>query len=118
MHGIAAETCSVVTGHEVRALRLDEELAVGANRLKSVMFDDHEFPNQEAKNERCQCRTGDMDEIRFSNQAPELKEAGLADRHEWECTVIITSCRSVCDKRDFELWRAARIAEIGEASGK
>jgi hypothetical protein len=74
--------------------------------------------SREAKNEWCQRRTGDVDEIRFSNQAPELKEAGLADRCEWECTVILTSCRSLCDKGDFELWRPARIAEIGEASGK
>jgi len=59
--------------------------------------------SQEAKNEGCRRRTDDVDDIRFSNQAPELKEAGLADRHEWEYTVIVTSCRSLRDKGDFEL---------------
>jgi hypothetical protein len=112
----------MAAGHEVAGARhtgrLNEKLAVGANRLKTVMFDDKGFPPQEAKDERRERRAGNVNDIGFSKELPEWKEAWLANHAEWICAVVEIPRRSLRHQRNFELPRAVRIAESGESASE
>ncbi len=110
----------MATGHEVagarRAGRLYEKLAVGTNGLKAVMLDYERFSRQKAKEERRERRPGDVNDICFSNELPELDEARLANRLKWICAVVEIPRWSLRHQRDFELPRPVRIVESSEAA--
>jgi hypothetical protein len=112
----------MAAGHEVagagHAGRLDEKLAVGANGLKAVMLDNERLSRHEAQNERRERRASGMDDVRLTNELPDLNEAWMANRKEWICAVVEIPGRSLRDKGNFELRRTVRIAESSEAAGK
>ena len=80
-------------------------MAIGANGLKSVVLDNKGLACHQAKNEGCQCRAGDVDNIGIPNQVPELNEVRLPNRPEWKCRVVIISRRSLRDEGNLELLR-------------
>jgi hypothetical protein len=95
--------------HEVAGARhargLDQKLTIGANGLKSVVFDDEGLARRKAKDEGCHRRASDVDNIGIPNQVPELNEARLPDRAEWKRSVVVIPRRSLRDEGDFELRR-------------
>ena len=104
---IAPETFRLMAGHEVAGARhaggLDQKLPIGANGLKSVVFDDEGLARCKAKEEGCQRRAGDVNNIGIPNQSPELNEARLPNRTEWKRSIVVISRRSFGDEGDFEL---------------
>jgi hypothetical protein len=98
-----------MAGHEVTGARhargLDQKLTIGANGLKSVVFDDEGLARRKAKDEGCQRRASHVDNIGISNQVPELNEARLSNRPEWKCRVVVIPRRGLRDEGDFELRR-------------
>src|SRR5882724_10482587 len=92
---IAPETFRLASGHEVAGTGhtgwFKEQLAVGANRLKSVMLDDARLSRQQAQNKGCDRRTGNVHDVTRANELPELKETGCADRSKCICTVVVVS---------------------------
>ena len=109
MPRIAPETFRLMAGHEVTGARhargLDQKLTIGANGLKSVVFDNKGPARCKAKDEGCQRRTSDVDNIGIRNQVPELNEARLPDRAEWKRSIVVISRRGLRDEGDFELRR-------------
>src|SRR5208282_207740 len=65
--GIATETFAVPPSHKMsrtrRAGGLNQQLAIRANRLKAVMFDDDRLARQKAENKRRQRWTCNMNDI-------------------------------------------------------
>ena len=84
---------------------LDQKLAIGANGLKSVVFDNEGPARCKAKDEGYQRRASDVYNIGIPNQVPELNEARLPNRPEWKCRVVIISRRSLRDEGNLELLR-------------
>jgi hypothetical protein len=71
---------------------------------------------QQAKDKGRQRRAGDVNDIGFSNELPELDEAWLANRAEWIYAVVVIPRWSSRHQRNFELQRPVRIAESGKAA--
>ena len=119
---IAAEAFGLPAGHEVAgtryAARLDEQLSVGTNGLKSVMLDYERLSRKQAEQQRPKRRAGDVNYIGVSNELPEFKETRLANRSEWIGSVVVVACGSLRGQSNFELGRAVRIAEFGEPARK
>ena len=68
---IAPETFRLIAGHEMTGARhargLDQKLTIGANGLKSVVFDDEGLARRKAKDEGCQRRASDVNNIGIPN---------------------------------------------------
>jgi hypothetical protein len=110
------------TGHEVPGARLprrlDKKLTIGTNRLKTVVFHDNRLARKHAHEKRRESGTSDMDDIGAPNESPKRDKGRLAHHGERKRRVVITSCWSLRDERNFELCRPVRITPFGEASGE
>jgi hypothetical protein len=76
--GVAAEADGVVAGHKMAGARdaggFDEQLAVGADGLEAVVFDDYGFAGQEAEKDRQDGGAGYVRDVGGADQLPKFKQ--------------------------------------------
>ena len=86
--------------------------------MEAVVFDDERFSRKQAQRQRRESRAGDVEDIARANEAPELKQAWLANDAERKRAVIEIFCWFLRHQNDFEFAGAIRIAELGKAASK
>lgn len=122
LSGVATEAFAVALGHEMtwtgRGCWLDQELAVGTNRLETVMLKYDRFTRQEAHDQRGEGWTGKMNDIGTANQLPEANPARLADYAEWKRCIVEIICRSLRDQDNFKLFPAVGGSKLCEAGSE
>lgn len=92
--------------------RLVQELSVRADRLESVMLYHDRLAKEQSGQHRDEAGTGEMDNVRRSNQAEKLRQAGLAHDAEWERVVVKVAARGRGCKSNLD---APRMILFGEA---
>jgi len=87
--------------------RLDEKLAVRANRLEAVMLHHDGLPREQSEKKRRQCGACQMNHIGSTNQIPQMNEIRLANNTKRKRPIVKFSCWSLRRKSDLEFWIAA-----------
>ena len=59
--------------------RLMEQQSIGTQSVKAMMFHDYFFAKDVAEHQRAERGTGQVNQVRFPEQASQLDEARLAD---------------------------------------
>ena len=95
-----------------------KQQTVRARGLIPVVLDDDRLSRQARQEERGKGGTGGMNQVRCSNELPELKNAGLADYAERKFAVVVISRGSLRRQGGFELGRTFCIAQLREPAGK
>ena len=105
---ITAQAFAVVAAHKVagakRGRRFVEKLSVRARDVKGVMLHDEFLSPQNAKHERSERRTGDVDEVSLLNQLFQTASARRANHGEGLCGVFAPSAFFLCRDGDFDLF--------------
>ena len=93
----------MVTGHKVtrtgNVLGFLKQLPRGTNVLEAVMFDNDRFSCNEPINDRSHCCTSHMDDVRFSNEASQVRGGWLPNDPERKEFVLVVTCRNLGNQR-------------------
>jgi hypothetical protein len=100
------------------ALRLDEKLAIGANGLEAVMFDDDEPSCQQTQDHGREGGASDVDDIGRANEPPKAKKTWLPDNGKGKRAVVVITGWSLRHQSDFELEGSFGVAQLGKAASQ
>jgi hypothetical protein len=122
LRGVATPAFRVMSGHEMPGTRIsggfDEQLTVGTDGLKAMMFNHNGFACQSPKNKRQESWSRNVKEVAVSNELPKLSRAGLANHAKRKRRVVIDSCGSLRDDRNGKMARTATGSKVAETLGK
>src|SRR6516164_8323951 len=100
--------------HEVawtrQAFWLLKQLSCRTNSLETMMFDDQRLPQQQAIQNGAECWARHVDDIRFENECPKLRESWLTLYTERQCPILKMPCGCLCYDGYFEIWRSVEAA--------
>jgi len=96
--------------------RLDQKLAVRANRLKAVMLYDDWFAREKPERKRGQSGTCNVNDVGSANQIPQFIERWPANHSKWKRAIVKALRGRLRGEDEFELRLAAGIAKDRQAT--